>query len=74
VASLELRKTLCRKVRDAAAKRAEEMQGKMGEIETEESRLLGPELLLRQGPHDAAGLHSAPGPAPADGRGFTLKY
>jgi hypothetical protein len=40
VANLELRRTLCRKVRDAALKRAEEMQTQIAQIEGEASQLL----------------------------------
>ena len=40
VASLELKKSLCRKVRDAARKRAEEMDRKIAELDDEKAQLL----------------------------------
>jgi hypothetical protein len=66
-ASLELKKTLCDKVRDAARKRIAQMDQKIAELDAEIAQVLG----------DAR--TSAPG-RPAEqsasppGRGFTLKY
>ena len=60
-ASLELKKSLCRKVRDAAKKRAEEMEGKIGELDHEQAG-----LLAAAPPADEAGSQQA--------HGFTLKY
>ncbi len=59
VASIELKKTLCRRVRDAARKRAEEMDAQIAELEQEKTRLL------------AAGADS---PEPGLRSGFALKY
>jgi hypothetical protein len=40
LASLELKKSLCRKVRDAARKRSEEMDRKIAELDVEQAQLL----------------------------------
>ncbi|MGA2616724.1 MAG: hypothetical protein ABSF26_03885 [Thermoguttaceae bacterium] len=59
VASIELKKTLCRRVRDAARKRAAEMDAKIAELEREKTRLL------------ATGAASS---EPLSRNGFALKY
>jgi hypothetical protein len=68
IASLELKKSLCEKVRDAARRRAEEMENKIVEIETEKAQLIGESQVARP---------SGSVPA-ADGSnqpcGFTLRY
>jgi hypothetical protein len=49
VANLELRRTLCRKVRDAALKRAGEMENQMTQIEREEAQLLAADEAAQNG-------------------------
>ncbi len=74
-ASLELKKSLCQKVREAARKRAEEMDRKIAELEAEESRLLAMALAAEAGPPPlAAGPHSAGRSGRAGRRRFTLRY
>jgi hypothetical protein len=74
-ASLELKKSLCRKVREAAKKRTEEMEEKIAELDDEQARLLAANRLSEAGETDSA---SAPPPAGQCGSqqppGFTLKY
>ena len=60
-ASLELKKSLCRKVRDAAQERAEEMQQKIAELDDEQAR-----LLAASPPAGEAGSQRP--------QGFALKY
>ncbi len=71
VASLELKKSLCRKVCDAAKKRAEEMEGKIAELDEEKGRLLAAHRLS---PAEETDCKAAPPPAGQQPRGFTLKY
>ncbi|MGA2068254.1 MAG: hypothetical protein ABSG86_24995 [Thermoguttaceae bacterium] len=75
VASLELRRTLCRKVREAALKRVGEMEAQMSRIESEEAQLLAAGGVAARGlPHAVPPPHQ-PHDAPATrGRSFTLKY
>jgi hypothetical protein len=66
-ASLELKKALCQKVRDAARRRIVQMDRKIADLDAEMAQLLG------------SGGALAGTPAPdrifaAPGRGFTLKY
>jgi hypothetical protein len=75
VASLELKKSLCRKVRDAAKKRAEEMDGKIAELDDEKTRLLAANRLSPPGETEctpASPPVSEVGPSPT--QGFALKY
>lgn len=74
VANLELRKTLCNKVREAARVRVVEMDEQLAEIEDEQSRLLAAAHASRRvTPARAAAAGGAPetasGPA-----GLRLKY
>ncbi len=74
-ASLELKKSLCQKVRDAARKRIVEMDRKIADLEVEMTRLLGTEGVSRPGRPDAGcGGNSTEDPASPQGRGFTLRY
>ena len=74
-ASLELKKSLCQKVRDAARKRAEEMDRKIAELEAEESRLLAMALGAEAGPPPpAAAPQRAKRSGRAGRRSFTLRY
>lgn len=66
-ASVELKKTLCDRVRAAARKRAAEMDCKIAELDAELDRLFG----RRQ--CGEAGSRLADDP-PQEQRGFTLKY
>jgi hypothetical protein len=75
IACLELRKTLCRKVRDAARDRAAEMDRKIAELDTEESRLLAAQRIVE--PAQALPIPTPHLPCqrrPAARSGFTLKY
>lgn len=63
VASLELKKSLCQKVRDAARKRAAEMDEKIAELDGEKERILA----TLSGPRRCA-------PGAETGHDFTLKY
>jgi hypothetical protein len=74
-ASLELKKSLCRKVRDAAKKRTEEMEEKIAELDHEKTRLLAagrPSTPEETDSAAAAPPAGQPGSQPP--RGFTLKY
>ena len=74
-ASLELKKSLCQKVRDAARKRAEEMDRKIAELEAEESRLLAMAQALEPGPPcPAPAPHLAKRSGRPERRSFTLRY
>ncbi len=74
-ASLELKKSLCQKVRDAARKRAEEMDRKIAELKAEESRLLAMALAAEaEPPCPAAAPHLARRSGHSGRRSFTLKY
>ena len=75
VASLELRKALCQKVRDVARARAAEMDRKIAELELEESRLLAAAAVSHQKqPPAVAASPVASVLGPAGRRGLTLKY
>jgi hypothetical protein len=75
MANLELRKTLCSKVREAAKKRAEEMDKKIAELEAEQSRILCGVQLSEQAPLDPIrGSQSARDHGSAQRCGFALKY
>jgi hypothetical protein len=74
-ASLELKKSLCSKVRDAAKRRAEEMDEKIADLDDQQTRLLAVGRLTAAGEPD---LGAAPLSAGQSGlqppRGFALKY
>jgi hypothetical protein len=74
-ASLELKKSLCRKVRDAARKRTDEMEAKIAELDDEQARLLAASRLSQ--PEDTDSKAASP-PAGRSGSqpspGFVLKY
>ena len=75
VASLELKKSLCSKVREAARKRSEEMDRKIAELDEEKAKLLAASQVPEQGPTNPAAV---PRPASDGGsqerRGFALRY
>ena len=54
VASLELKKSLCSKVRDAARKRSEEMDKKIAELDGEKAKLLASSQVSAEGVTDPA--------------------
>ncbi|MGA2031766.1 MAG: hypothetical protein ABSG68_05880 [Thermoguttaceae bacterium] len=66
VANLELRKTLCNRVREAALRRVAEMDEQLADIAGQQAELLG----LAQ---DPAGPHFA-ADAPPNRGSFTMKY
>jgi DNA-binding protein H-NS len=74
-ASLELKKSLCRKVRDAAKKRTEEMEEKIAELDQEQAQLLAASRVFQPEETDSA---TASPPAGQSGsrqpHGFALKY
>jgi hypothetical protein len=75
VACLELRKTLCRKVRDAARTRAAEMDRKIAELEGETSRILAAQQIVEPAQtQPIPARHSACRQRSAARPGFTLKY
>ena len=75
VASLELKKSLCSKVRDAARKRSEEMDRKIAELDGEKAQLLASSQVAEEGETDPP---AAPRPTGDIGsqerRGFALRY
>jgi hypothetical protein len=75
VASVELKKSLCSKVRDAARKRSEEMDRKIAELDSEKAQLLASCQVVEEGKTDPP---AAPRPKKDIGsqtrRGFALKY
>jgi hypothetical protein len=71
VASLELKRSLCAKVRDAARKRAEEMDRKIAELEAEKAQLLAGDPTTRL---DAGRTTLREGPPPDASRCFTFRY
>jgi hypothetical protein len=74
-ASLELKKTLCQKVREAARKRIAEMDRKIADLDAEMVQLLGTGGASKPGrPGTGSGRNSTEEPASLQGRGFTLKY
>ena len=81
VASLELKKSLCSKVRDAARKRSEEMDRKIAELDGEKAQLLASGQVPPQGPaeptavpHLASDMESRAPCADGRRRGFALRY
>jgi hypothetical protein len=74
-ASLELKKSLCSKVRDAARKRCEEMERQIADLDGEQTQLLASSQVVEQGETE---LPVARRPARDAGsqerRGFALKY
>jgi hypothetical protein len=74
-AGLELKKSLCRKVRDAARARTEEMDREIADLQQQQARLLAAAGVSAAGQTDLPG-----GSLPADGAGagppggFSLKY
>lgn len=75
VASLELKKSLCRKVRDAARKRAQEMDEKIVELDSEKAQLLASCQGVEQGETSSVPATHRPGDVGAQlRRGFALRY
>ena len=75
VASLELRKAICERVRDSARQRAEEMDRKIADLEVEEAKLLLPSRVSDPGqPHSTPAAHSARDLRSRERRGLALKY
>jgi hypothetical protein len=75
VASLELRKALCIKMRDVARSRVVEMERKIAELEIEEARLLAAaEIPLTAPPQMNPALQATSMPGGVARRGLTLKY
>jgi hypothetical protein len=75
VASLELKKSLCEKVRDAASRRAGEMDEKIAELEAEKARLLGEDRVASRGERfPTPSPPSAADPRSEQPCGFTLRY
>ena len=74
VASLELKKSLCSKVRDAAKRRAEEMDEKIVELDDEKAQLLAANRPQPEETQSKAALPSAGQPGSQQPQGFTLKY
>jgi hypothetical protein len=70
LANLELRRTLCQRVREAARRHIREVENQMSEIEAEQARLLG-----EPGAERPVG-RSTVNPPPADpaADGFSLQY
>ena len=74
-ASLELKKSLCRKVRDAARTRAEEMERKIAELDAEQAQLLAAGQVSEPAqPGRLPALHLARDLGADRRRGFPLKY
>ena len=68
VANLELRKTICNRIKEASCRRVAEMDRQLAEIETEQARLLQAAQACEQS-------EGRPGQdAPPSGRGFRIKY
>jgi len=74
VASLELKKSLCNKVRDAARKRSQEMDRKIAELDGEKARLLAAGHAAEQGPAELVPAPTAGDAGARPRRGFALKY
>jgi len=74
VASLELRKALCVKMRDVARVRVAEMERKIVELEIEEARLLAKATVSQTPPPLSPAPRAANGPGAVARRGLTLKY
>jgi hypothetical protein len=75
VASLELKKSLCSKVRDAARKRSEEMDKKIAELDGEKAELLASSQIPAEGATDSAAAQPpAIGKGLQERHGFALRY
>ena len=75
VASLELKKSLCSKVRDAARKRSEEMDNKIAELESEKAQLLASSQVGGQGQTNPVAAQPPASDLGSQGRcGFALRY
>jgi hypothetical protein len=75
IASLELKKSLCNKVRDAARKRSAEMDRKIAELDDEKARLLAASQIPECAEaNPTAGRHPASDGGLPERRGFALKY
>ena len=74
-ASLELKKSLCSKVRDAARKRSEEMDEKIADLDEEKTQLLASSQVSEQNQTNPTAVER---PASESGsqerRGFALRY
>jgi hypothetical protein len=75
VASLELKRSLCSKVRDAARKRSAEMDQKIAELDCEKAQLLASVQVAAQGQANPAAVPSPASNLGAPARcGFALRY
>lgn len=75
VANLELKKALCQKVRDAALKRAAEMDRAIADLEGEKARILATVEASGEGqPHPISAPRPKRQPGADVGRDLTLKY
>jgi hypothetical protein len=75
VATLELRKSLCKKMRDVARTRVAEMERKIAELELEESRLLAGAQVAHPAQQPVRAVPSVTSDLGSTGRrGLTLKY
>lgn len=75
LACLELRKTLCRKVRDAARGRAAEMDRKIAELDGQASQILDTnQTLQEEASSPTAAPHWATDPGTAGKAGMRVKY
>jgi hypothetical protein len=72
VASLELKKSLCSKVRDVARKRSEEMDRKIAELDSEKAQLLASSQFVEEGETNPPAAPRQIGSQ--ERRGFALKY
>ena len=75
VANLELRKTICNRIKEASCRRIAEMDLQLAAIQTEQAQLLHDGETCGRG-GGQAGLNGPPddGFPPPSGRGFTIKY
>jgi hypothetical protein len=75
IASLELKRSLCTKVRDAARKRSEQMDDKIAELDADKAHLLASSRVVEAGAAEPAATPRPIGDlgSPAR-RGFMLKY
>jgi hypothetical protein len=74
-ASLEIKKSLCRKVRDAARKRSEEMDRKIAELDGEQTQLLASSQVSEQRETGPTAAQRPTGDiGPQERRGLALKY
>ena len=74
VASLELRKTLCTKMRNVARARVVEMDRKIAELEIEEAQLLAAAEVSEPAPPRSPAPRATSNAAAAARCGLTLKY